>query len=317
MSRGLVALGVLAALGAGAAWVALRPPGPPRGAVALDLPEEARVLVFAPHPDDETLALGGMISFLARRETPTRIVFITNGDGWPFAVKEDLDVATPTFRDYLAFGEVRQGEARMAARALGLSDTDLRFLGFPDGGLAALWRTHWDPSVPYVSPYTRRDRPPYRGAGAPEAEYDGEDLTSMIARQMREFQPTVVVMPSPWDTHPDHEHTGYFVTEALDQLQRRDVLPRDVEVLTYVVHHPAWPLAPDGEDDPLTLPPEVPDTQWAEHKLAAEDRRAKMAALAAYRSQIEVCPNLLRFLRPNELLGRVKSRVLDGIAATH
>jgi LmbE family N-acetylglucosaminyl deacetylase len=317
MGRRLVALGVLAALGAGVAWLALGRISPQPGAVPLELPDDPRVLVFAPHPDDETLAMGGLVSYLARRETPVRVVFITNGDGWPFAVMQDLDVAKPTFRDYLALGDIRQGEARMAARALGLGDGDLRFLGFPDGGLAALWRTHWAPAVPYVSPYTRRDRPPYHGTGAPEAEYDGEDLTSMIARQMREFRPTVIVMPSPWDTHPDHEHTGYFVAEALDELQTKDVLPRDVEVLTYVVHHPAWPLAPRDEDDPLTVPPEVPDTRWAEQQLAPEDRRAKEAALAAYRSQVEVCPQLLRFLRPNELLGRVKSRVLDRIAATH
>ena len=49
----------------------------------LRVPARARVLVFAPHPDDETLAVGGLIHRLTKEGVPVRIVFITNGDGYP------------------------------------------------------------------------------------------------------------------------------------------------------------------------------------------------------------------------------------------
>lgn len=41
----------------------------------------ARVVVVAPHPDDETLALGGTLSMLVRRGFEIRIVAVTDGEG--------------------------------------------------------------------------------------------------------------------------------------------------------------------------------------------------------------------------------------------
>src|SRR5262245_4953577 len=78
---------------------------------ALALPANPRVIVFAPHPDDETLGVGGLIFRLAQARTPLEVVFVTNGDGYPDAVQEDFDVTHPTDADYVAFGELRQREA--------------------------------------------------------------------------------------------------------------------------------------------------------------------------------------------------------------
>ncbi|TMA36286.1 MAG: PIG-L family deacetylase [Deltaproteobacteria bacterium] len=290
-------------------------PAPATPLPILALPPHPRVLFFSPHPDDESLAAGGLIYRLVHAGDAVRVVFMTNGDGYPWAAQEDFHLKKPTDTDYLALGELRQREALAAAQRLGLAKRHVSFLGFPDGGLAELWRAHWS----RTSPYTKEDSPPYPGTVDPNVDYDGQDLTSVIARLLRDFQPTVVIMPHPYDTHLDHAHTSYFVTEAVEALQARHVLPKDLLILTYLVHDPFWPPAP-GTCTELPAPSasRVPDTTWAQVKLTPAEVAVKDEALARYRSQVEVMADLFhRFQRENELFGRVKSEILAKIAAVH
>lgn len=80
-----------------------------------------RVLVFAPHPDDEVLGLGGTLALHAARGDAVRIVIATDGAA-------GLDGA-----ERQRVSEMRATESRAAARELGLDD--VRFLGLADGGL--------------------------------------------------------------------------------------------------------------------------------------------------------------------------------------
>jgi len=320
---------VLAAVGAAAGlrWLApapraggLPPPGsaasarPAAAAAPLALPAHPRVVVFAPHPDDETVGLGGLLFRLARAHVPLRVVFVTNGDGYRRALEQDFDVERPTDADYVALGELRQREALAALGHLGVARRDVRFLGFPDGGLAELWRAHWLRTHPYTSPYTKESSPPdAEGVG-----YDGQDLTSVVSGILRDFGPTLVVMPHPYDTHLDHAHASYFVTEALSELEASGVLAPVPTVLTYLVHYPRWPaLRGPGFDRELPLA-ELPDTRWSESELAPAELAAKRAALEEYRSQLGVMNGFLRhFLCRNELFATVDPRVLVRIAAVH
>jgi len=299
-----------------AATTAAATPARPSGAAAvspLALPPAARVLVFSPHPDDETVAVGGLIHRVVRARLPLRVVFMTNGDGYLHAAQADFDVTHPTDDDYVALGELRQREALAALARLGVKRQQVRFLGFPDGGLADLWRTHWLASHPYTSPYTKENRPPEPdGVG-----YDGQDLTSVVSRVLRDFRPTVVVMPHPYDVHLDHAHTSYFVTEALTDLETKGEL-RAPRVLTYLVHYPGWPARRPPAFDRALPVGEVPDTVWTEAELSSEELAAKRAALAEYRSQLEVMDGFLHnFLCRNELFATVDDRVLDRIASLH
>src|SRR5207247_1683719 len=120
--RALVAVAVLAAVGAAAGlrWLAPAPrpgasPAPPGSAPSappaavvppLALPAHPRVVVFAPHPDDETVGLGGLLVRLAQAHVPLRVVFVTNGDGYRRALQQDFDVERPTDADYVALGEL-------------------------------------------------------------------------------------------------------------------------------------------------------------------------------------------------------------------
>ena len=286
-------------------------------ASALRVSSGARVLVFAPHPDDETLAVGGLIHRLNKSGVPVRIVFMTNGDGYPHAVMEDLGTAHPTRADYVAFGALRQREAIAAVRKLGLGGSNVRFLGFPDGGLAELWRNHW--ARPYISPYTGTERPPYHDTVDPYVEYEGRDLTGALVKLLGDFRPTLVIMPHPNDRHPDHASASWFVTEAIQRAEAEGRMPADLRVLTYLVHYPSWPVLTGPAEDRRLVPiAGLAGTVWSEADLTPEELAAKRAALGEYKSQLEVMRGFLRsFAGENELLAAVDPQVLARIAAVH
>lgn len=82
-------------------------------------------LVFAPHPDDETLACGGTILRKRQAGAEIKIVFLTDGSA---SHQQCLPPAL--------LREVRQEEAKTAAQRLGLSADDLFFLDYADGHLS-------------------------------------------------------------------------------------------------------------------------------------------------------------------------------------
>jgi len=83
-----------------------------------------RILVLAPHPDDEVIACGGSLALHAKAGDPLKIVFATNG------AKGDLSEKI-TREEYV---ELRQKEAREACACLGV--TDLEFWSYEDRALA-------------------------------------------------------------------------------------------------------------------------------------------------------------------------------------
>ena len=97
----------------------MKPLFPPIGDPAA-LPR--RVLVFAPHADDEVFAVGGMLAFHTDLGAEVRVVVVTDGAaGDPRGLASDL-------------ARLRAAESRAAGERLGV--TDYRFLDLPDGGLS-------------------------------------------------------------------------------------------------------------------------------------------------------------------------------------
>ena len=88
------------------------------------IPSAGAAIVFAPHPDDETLACGGTIAAKRRLGAHVTIVEMTDG--------------AASYGE-LADGErlkaIREVEALEAARVLGVRAQDLIFLAYPDGRL--------------------------------------------------------------------------------------------------------------------------------------------------------------------------------------
>ncbi|NPV93041.1 MAG: PIG-L family deacetylase [Firmicutes bacterium] len=75
-----------------------------------------RVLVFAPHPDDETIAAGGYISRSVQAGALLKIVLVTDGNRHGLEAK-------------------RYQEFRTATGLLGVALNQLSFWGYPDGKL--------------------------------------------------------------------------------------------------------------------------------------------------------------------------------------
>ena len=94
-------------------------------AQALVRPGE-RAVVVAPHPDDEVLAVGGLMAELASLGRPVAVVAVTDGEG-----SHPGSTAWPRAR----LAHRRAGETEAALAALGVQALMMR-LGLPDGGIA-------------------------------------------------------------------------------------------------------------------------------------------------------------------------------------
>ncbi|MFC4426234.1 PIG-L family deacetylase [Deinococcus navajonensis] len=109
-----------------------------------------RLLVLAPHPDDETLCCAGMIQQAQAAGAQVWIAWVTAGDGFEFDAALTQRVLRPGPAGMRRLGLQRMEEARRAAALLGVPAQRTFMLGFPDGGLFSLFTTH------YVQPYTAR-----------------------------------------------------------------------------------------------------------------------------------------------------------------
>lgn len=266
-----------------------------------------RIVVFAAHPDDETLGAGGFIHAAVRAGARVTIVVFTNGDGYIEGVDVGYHTLFSTPARFIEYGEARQREAIAAAARLGLPASRVVFLGYPDRGLAALWSRWWECARPYTSLYTRRNRSPYARTFDPASRYCGQDVLGDVATILRRERPAVVVVHHPADTHPDHWAAAAFVTCALERLAQADEpWARTVRVFHYLVHHGSWPAplayAPDRA---LRPPQDLSDGRpewWAAFPLSRSDEEAKRRAVVEYASQVRLLRTyMLAFVRRNDL----------------
>ena len=81
-----------------------------------------KVMVFAPHPDDDIIGCGGSIARHMRQGDQVGIVYLTSGEAGSLQC------------DASRLAALRENEARQAAQLLGINE--LFFLRYPDGYLA-------------------------------------------------------------------------------------------------------------------------------------------------------------------------------------
>jgi LmbE family N-acetylglucosaminyl deacetylase len=274
----------------------------------LEVPPETRLLVVAPHPDDETLGAGGLMARVHATGGRVNVVYLTDGDGYPEGVQSEGHVESPAAMDYRGYGRRRRSEARNALLALGLDKASYTFLGFPDGGLSKLMRTYWsERRAAYRSPYTRLDRPPKSEIVVPDTRYRGEDLTQELALIIADFKPTMIVVPRKEDQHADHCAAWFFLADALTDVKR--VQPDfSTDVLNYIVHFYSWPF--EDEETRLAPPPGLRGgaSGWLRFPLTPAETRTKRVALRKYKTQMHVMDWFLDgFARSNEVFSRPAS----------
>ena len=248
-----------------------------------------RVLIVAPHIDDETIGAGGYATDAALRGADVSVVYLTAGDCSRIAARLMNWKIDPAPSDYVSVGRARIREASEALAILGVQRWFL--LGYPDRGLTRMLQR---PEATIRSEGTGFDFVHYAEAMSPGAPYRLENLLSDLRAVVSAVRPTTVIAPVSFDLHPDHRAAAELTDRALG--------PTAVNRLGYLVHSSFFkPLFWNRES--LLLPPSrMRSHTWATYAVSAETQRRKHAALQAYRSQ-HPYTILLRnaFIRSQEL----------------
>jgi LmbE family N-acetylglucosaminyl deacetylase len=255
------------------------------------------LLVFAPHPDDETLGCAGILRQTLAAGGRVKIVLVTNGDGFPgFAsllARKPADQLGP--EDFLELARYRQNQSLEALRILGGRSEDLVFLGYPDSGLEPMTRTQGP--TRFQQKFTRKSETygmaarDYRSAvdGRP-SPYTSAAALADVVDLIRASSPARILVTGPADRHPDHRATFRLVSDGA--LAAGYAGPID----TYLIHGgPEWPwplgITPEarfdahlvkGEQVPLGVP-------WPPPRriaLSAQERRAKLDAIGAHATHL-------------------------------
>ncbi|WP_026486131.1 PIG-L deacetylase family protein [Caldanaerobius polysaccharolyticus] len=277
-----------------------------------DIPEfdypGSRIMVVAPHPDDESIGAAGVIKEALKMHIPIKVVIFTSGESYKRAAINFSKRLHPTNKDFYRLGVQRQRESIVAMQTLGLPRKDLIFLGFADGSLRFLWDDFWN--VPRRSGGVWVYRSPYKtNVYRPGIEYTGQNAFEAFSSLVKSFRPTDIFYPDPNDTNADHWAVSNFVVYTILQQNYH------IREHTYLVHHPQWPVpwmavTTLNENPPIDLKWE----RWQRFQLSQDEISIKKKALLQYRTQIEIMqPFLMAFVRKSELFGYVPKVNISGV----
>lgn len=270
-----------------------------------------RLLVLAPHPDDESLSAAGLMQQVMDQGGSVRVVVVTAGDAYVDAVQQQTGKRHPSRRDYIRFGETRLEESRRASQLIGKGFTHLDLLGFSDGAIYPDLISHWLRQKPMRSEFTGISHVSYRAAIDRGVAQDGQDLRNELIEIMRETQPTMIAFPDVMENDSDHAGLGIFTLLAVhDWLEFATPSPTPPRMLAYLIHwQHGWPkgsdwgIAQDWSKQPMTLPDDLPlrgHSRACIH-LSPKQVQVKHDALALYQTQQLIMPDFLAaFIRNSE-----------------
>lgn len=201
------------------------------------------LLVFAPHPDDETLGCAGILHQAIQAGKRVKVVLFTSGDGFPGIAalirhKPEASLGEDDFRELARF---RQTQSQEAIRAVGGSPGDLIFLGYPDAGLGAVYRTRG--TEPFRQKFTGKsetygaaERDYHESVHGHAAPYTYASALADVIEILATYRPARICVTNEADLHPDHRATFRFVQDAVE------LLGYPGEIDTYLIHGgPEWP----------------------------------------------------------------------------
>ena len=255
------------------------------------------IVIIAPHPDDESLGCSGVIQQAIRAGAGVKVIFITNGDGYPAsaAALTGKKKAELLPQDFEKLGSERQKNAQKAAAFLGLRDESLCFLAYPDAGLTGV-----QTDAPCCQPFTRRDRtygllfPDYHTQrhGAP-APYCRKSVICDLAEIFMQLRPERIYVTDKADGHADHAAAFDLTRDAAATAGYCGTLH------TYLVHGRGgtwpWPAGATPEqcygahkENGLLVPAGIPWPPDERIILSKEEIMAKERALCAYELEMKL-----------------------------
>ena len=153
-----------------------------------------KLLVLAPHPDDEVIGCGGLLALHADEGRSVRVIVATNGAAGRSDDQNGGDLVA-----------VRERESRAGLSLLGVAD--VRFLALPDRGLS----DHFD------------------------------ELVDLLEREILDFHPDLIAVPSPVEIHPDH----VALSAALCATLQRGTVGSSIATARVAFYEVSQPLRPN------------------------------------------------------------------------
>jgi N-acetylglucosamine malate deacetylase 1 len=209
-----------------------------------------KLLVLVPHPDDETIAAGGYIARSIQQGAEVRIVLVTDGNKHKN-------------------GAARYIEFRNATALLGVSESNLVFMGLPDGSLHV---------------------------------QDETTFSRLLRDQIGSFGPDTILYSYERDFHPDHAALGKEMNKIVG------VSHPGRTVYKYLVHYEFfYPHPKKLALDLYLLPPARlirVGNSWQKLMLSPPVEELKSQAIYCYLSQFgnPILKDLLvASIRKNEL----------------
>ena len=160
-------------------------------------------MLFAPHPDDESLACSIILQHAVRSGAAVRVVYATDGDDnpWPQRVLERKWRLSAN--DRKRWGKLRRAEALAALNVLEVRSSAARFVGLPDQKLTTL------------------------------LTLDCRSTLDRFAAIITDWTPTHLLVPSISDTHPDHSALAVMMRLVLSESLLEGM---QMSVWSYAVH---------------------------------------------------------------------------------
>lgn len=252
-----------------------------------------RVLIVAPHIDDEAIGAGGYAIDAIASGAEVYVVFLTAGDCNRFSARILNKTFGPTASNYLSVGRTRISEAKTAMKLLGVAPDHFFVLGYPDRGLKTMLD---NPHAIVRSNGTHERSVPYDDALSPGSPYSFDSLMADMRQVMMVARPTTVIAPVPFDAHPDHSAAAELTDRVLDDLHATP------NRLGYLVHSSHIKSLVPRPERALLPPLRMRAFDWGTYPLTRAVQQAKDALLLTYKSQRPYV-FLLRnsFVRSNEL----------------
>lgn len=282
-------------------------------AVLLLIPSQplhaARLLIVAPHPDDDIIIAAGIAASALQRGDTVKVVYMTNGDALG-----------------LEQGYIRQAESVAAqTQYVGTREQDLIFLGYPDAGLRTIYDDYTEADDAFTSRAGQNQTYGSRGLGGSDyhrhqfgtaALYNSVNVLNDLKSIIANYRPDHILTASEADQHLDHSTTYRFVRQAMEEVmaQTADYRPTLHKTLVWDrenSHYPVWPpeIPDPGADH--TKPPGLGRSRliWEEREsfdvpLAMQQtalpQNPKHQALDAHASQGGAASFIGRFVRKDE-----------------
>src|ERR1017187_2555619 len=264
-----------------------------------------RIIVVAPHPDDEVLGAGGLLQQACAVGAEVHVIYLTSGDHNQIAFKLYNLRLHLSPKQYVTFGILRQHEATRAMAGLGLTPEQLTFLGYPDYGTMQIWRDYWNADAPFRSDATHSNAVPYEEAFSFGKPYTPENVVADFVELFRRYRPTRVFVTHPADTNPDHRAAANFVRLAALELEAEQTPPHFYYSVVplgggrFPYHyHPELEL-----DPPQQL---LDDGDWMSFPITPEQTQKKYESILQNHTQLTTRQYyLVSFARANEIFATI------------